>query len=72
MNGYIVGKFENWCEKKFDEYYYSDKRSDKVKAYAFGLLRGVPAGLVVCGIQLYTLGAIGLLTGKRIELVDKK
>lgn len=67
----VCGLFEDWCEDKFDEAWNEGTTLGKAKAIGYGLLSGVPVGLAICGIELYTIGAIGFLTGRKLELVKK-
>ena len=64
----LCGQIENWCEEKFNEAWENEQY---VRAWLYGILGGFPAGLAICGIELYILGAVAFLTGKRIGFVEK-
>lgn len=64
----ICGRIEDWCAEKFDEAW---KKERYGRAWVYGVLGGVPAGLAICGIELYILGAVAFATGKKIGLVDR-
>ena len=73
MNEHLcfVGTFENYCGEKADKAWNEGTKLGNAKAIAWSFLSGVPLGLVCCGLELYAVGIIGALAGKRLGLVDK-
>lgn len=72
MDGnFVCGAIEELCSKKFYEAWNDGTKLGKVKAFGYGLLRGVPSGLVICGVQLFAVGIACAVQGKKLGMVDK-
>lgn len=70
----ICGMIEDYFEEKFNEAWNSPDGTPfkNLKIGFYGVMGGVPAGLMVVGAELYLAAIVMAFHGKKLDWVDKK
>lgn len=59
----IIQALYNWCDKRIDDLNFDDDL-DTLKAFGYGMVKGIPEGLMLVGAGVYVLAFCNLIRGK--------